>query len=1358
MKKVVFNLLVIMVMLAMVITPASARSVANDGGPVQFTPVAAEDVVPMVKYPDGVDKAIKGATGQTRFIFILEDAPVVTYDGSVTGYEATTPEETGKNKLDMLAPAVIDYVNYLGEKQEQTLQSMEKVVGYDLEPAFRYKTALNGFALDLDPEEVLKIVEKVPGILRVEREVTQYVDTDAGPAFIGADGVWDTETYDTMGEGVVVGILDTGINFDHVSFADPGPKDGYDYTNPMGQYFGVCDPTSPQYDDSYVCSAKLLGAYSFVSAYESLTPEDSEGHGSHTASTVAGNVIDSTMARPTFSDTQTISGVAPHASIISYDVCYLGGGCPGAAILAAIDQATADGVDVINFSISGGEDPYNDSAELAFLNATTAGVFVSTSAGNDGPSAETTAHRSPWLLTTAASTHNRTYDNAVTSMTGGDTTPPADIAGKGFTSGLASASIVYAGAYGNRLCLLDSEGGTWTAGTDFTGKIVVCDRGTSARVDKAVAVADKGAAGYVLANDVTNGDSLTGDAYVIPGVHISYTDGAALKAWLASGTGQMATIQGAVRNMDASNGNIMADFSSRGPNTTIDVLKPELTAPGVDIWAAVAGASDAFDFYSGTSMSSPHTAGAAALLTAVHPDWTPSEMKSAMMLTAYNASILKEDAATQATPMEYGSGLVQVDLAAGAGLIMDETKADYLAANPADGGNPQDLNLASGYNSMCLGECSWTREVTNALELETSWTTGVVEPTGVTITVTPANFTLAAGATQEITITANVEAAEIGEWYFGEALFTEDSGLAPDSHIPLAVMPSSGILPDKVSIDTRRNAGSKLVEDLLAMEITNLTVENYGLVKAEPLTVDLAQDPTNGTGQAFDDLSQVFVTWVDVPADAVRLVTEITESPSQDMDLYVGLDDGDGVVESAETVCSSATGAVFESCDMMMPDAGSYWILVQNWTSSAPDAIDTSVLSVGVVTGDEGNMVIDGPSAVAQSTLFDLGVYWDIPEMMAGERYYGAFSLGSDAANPGNIGTIPVDLIRYTDDVTKTADMDTALYGDVVTYTISIQPNITGKDMTYYLEDAIPAGMSLVPDSITGGAYQYGNKIIWSGVMPGKPFYNITTDATDPLCDTGFGGYVNLADFGIHPQSSVSGDSFAYTAFSTQDPFVFFGTTYNGLGFTDDGFILFDTATNYDGIPWVNQTLPDPNYPNNVAAMLWKDMYVTYDAATNKGVSLASAGKDVTIVEYDDIEDYDDETQTYDFEAVLYSGIDNAPGAYEMVFAYDNLNGGLNPVTIGVENAKGNEAFALVNNSDASSVISDGTMVCLDYVGPSEPYVITYQLQVTSHDLVQVTNTVKHTVMDDPGALEAYADFTLWLNRAGVYYLPIIFK
>lgn len=1356
----VFSLLVVMGMLVSMALPASAQPVGRALGPGDIQGVDPSDVVARPMKIDGLDKAIKGASGPTRYILILKDAPVATYDGSVQGYEATSPLYTGDLKLDTASVESVEYLSYLKAQQDKVIFGIEEVVSHEVNVLARYQVTINAIGVELTPEELVTIAETVPGIMYVEREKIQEYTTDVGPGFIGAPEVWNDVVDGTLGEGIVVGIIDGGINSDHPSFAAVGPVDGYVHVNPLGagNYLGVCDPADPDYDATFVCNAKLIGAYGYValSAYELYSPEDSGGHGSHTASTVAGNIVVADMEKPTLTETQTISGVAPHANIIAYDVCYEDsgdGGCPGLAILSGIEQATIDLVDVINFSISGGENPYSDSAELAFLGATEAGVFVSTSAGNGGPGPETTGHRSPWLMSTAASTHNRTYLNGVIDMAGGSTTPPADIVGKGFTSSLALSPIVYAGDYGNPLCLLAGEGGVWNPGTDFTGQIVVCDRGTSARVDKALAVSLQGADGFVLANNAASAGALVGDAYVIPGTHITYADGVVLKAWLDTGSGHMAAIQGATRDLSPSNGNVMADFSARGPNGTIDVLKPDVTAPGVDIWAAVNSpipgtGNPEYDFYSGTSMSSPHTAGAAALIKAVHPDWTPSEIKSALMLTAINPGIRKEDGVTTGDIFDFGSGLIQVDLAAKSGLIMNEIIANYEAADPALGGDPQTLNLASVYSSLCLDSCSWQREVTNPMAVETDWTVAVVEPAGVDIAVTPATFTLASGASQILTITADVSAAALGAWLFGDVQFTEDGGLAPDAHIPLAVYPSAGILPEKVVVDTRRDAGSKLIEGLQSVEITELTIDTYGLAAPIVDSFSLLQDPTNS--DPFDDLNDVQILMYDVPAGAMRFVAEVTEATSLDVDIFLYVDDGVDFYELAV----SATGAVFEYVDVMDPPEGTYYLFVQNWDDSVNGQPDDITVSAGVVVADEGNMWFTGPATVPQGDFFDVRLYWDEPAMRAGDRWYGAFSLGTDALNPGNVGTVKVDLRRWADDVVKTSDVDVAYTDDIVTYTITVAPNITGEDLEYMIEDVIPAGMEYVPGSVTGGATVVGNTVSWTGTMVGSPIYNITTDATDPLCDTGFGGYVDLEPLEIYTQASISGDTTIWSAFSSQNPFVFFGQAYSGVGFTDDGFILFDVANNWGGSPWVTQTMPDPDLPNNVGAILWQDMEIEYSLPLNQGVSLANAGPDVSIIEYDDIQVYGDPTQTYDFEVVLFSGLDNTPGFYEMVFAYDNLNGGLDPVTIGVENASGDESYTYVNNDDASGMIQNGSMICFDYVAPTDPHVITYQAKVITADAMQVTNTASH-VVDQLGSLEAFAEKMIWVNPF-LYMFPFV--
>jgi uncharacterized repeat protein (TIGR01451 family) len=294
---------------------------------------------------------------------------------------------------------------------------------------------------------------------------------------------------------------------------------------------------------------------------------------------------------------------------------------------------------------------------------------------------------------------------------------------------------------------------------------------------------------------------------------------------------------------------------------------------------------------------------------------------------------------------------------------------------------------------------------------------------------------------------------------------------------------------------------------------------------------------------------------------------------------------------AASEVCASATGSFLEYCNVDDPEAGSWWVLVQNWTGSddQPDDID---LVVALVAGDAGNMSVEGPDSVAALDPFDLTVYWDEPMMDEYQKWYGAFTLGTDSANPGNVGRVNVNLDRVGNDVVKEADNTVVEPGDTVEYVITVQPNVTTEDLMYTLEDVIPAGLTYVDGSAqaTDGTVSYANgKITWTGTMPtlaGEAgTYIMTTNATDPMCDTGFGGYANLEDFGILAQSGIEGDTSGWTAFITGDPISFYGQEYVGMSFTDDGFALFDFAANYGGSPWIPQELADSALPNNLAAI-----------------------------------------------------------------------------------------------------------------------------------------------------------------------------
>jgi len=739
----------------------------------------------------------------------LADAAVAAYMGGVPGFDATANLATGATSLDTNSPAAQAYAEYLRAAQDAFLEDLESFFGHPIDVRYSYQIVLNGVALALTDQEA-STIEAMQNVTSISRERLENPMTDVGPQMIRANAIWKgTPWHGTgyRGEELVIAVLDTGINSDHPSYADYG-SDGYNHKNPLGSgnYIpgSFCDTVDPNF-----CNDKLIGAWSFVPGDSNYpSPEDSDGHGSHTSGTAAGNVVRrATLYAPTTSVSRNISGVAPHANIIMYDVCI--DTCPGSALLAAINQvvidaaALPDGIHALNYSISGGNNPYNDPVELGFLNATAAGVYVAASAGNAGPGASTNGHNGPWVSTTASLTHKRRMENSVVDMTS-DGAGLANLIGVGFTSGYGPAEIINSadleGAFpGSTLCGLGGLGSfisPWPPGT-FNGEIVACTRGTFGRVEKGANALAAGAGGYIL---MDNGGGVVGDAHVLPGVHISQADGAILAFWLAAETNTTGSISGFTLNIHKSNADIMAGTSSRGPNN-MNVIKPDVGAPGVSIFAAEAdGQAPApeYQIISGTSMASPHNAGAGALIRGMHHEWTPYQIKSALMMTAETKNTLKEDGATPTDHFDLGAGRINVAKAVQAGLTLDETPVNFLLADPALGGDPGTLNLASMQNNACIGTCSWTRTFENVFGTNGYWRIRTNSSGGMDLSQDGgSNLQLTPHESGAITVTADTTLASPG-WNFGELkLIGHNSG--PNLHLPIAVYAANSSSPDVLS-------------------------------------------------------------------------------------------------------------------------------------------------------------------------------------------------------------------------------------------------------------------------------------------------------------------------------------------------------------------------------------------------------------------------------------------------------------------------------------------------------------------------------------------------------------------------------
>jgi subtilisin family serine protease len=873
----------------------------------------------------------------------------VAYEGDIAGLPATAPKKG--EKVNPNSASVKKYKDHL-ENQHAKAAAAAGVAASAI--LVEYEFALNGFAAVLTPAEAERLAAQ-KNVVSVVRDELHQLHTDASPDFLGltdTGGAWDTGL---TGEGVVVGVIDTGIWPEHPSFAD----DGF-YADPGLSIPCEFGNTAHNPDDvAFACNNKLIGARDMRALYNAfIGPElydsarDADGHGSHTTSTAAGNA--DVSAEIFGIDRGLVTGVAHRAHVAMYKAC---GelGCFGGDLTDAIDQAVADGVDVINYSIGSPTPSLTGGDEIAFLFADAAGVFVATSNGNSGPGAETIGSPAsvPWATSVGASTHDRRFEAVAT--LGNDAT----YTGASVTPAIGSTTLVDSAQLKNELCLPDVK--FKPAPKD---KIVLCKRGISARVDKSRAVFEQGGVGMILYNENDN-QTLATDNHFVPSVHVTFSDGIAIKEYIAStapgkgqgkSLGKMATASISEGTAVPGPGSVMADFSSRGPTglpASPDIIKPDVTAPGVQILAGntptptLGAPGQLFQAIQGTSMSSPHVAGLFALLKQANPDWSPAAAKSALMTTA-RQDVLKEDGATPADPFDMGAGHVDPSGASSAansifnpGIVYDAGLFEYAAFTcgldlgiftpgscvfldsigvPFESYN---LNVPSIGASAVPGSLTVQRTVTNVSDSTLSLAAVVEEPSGYDVTVTPANLSIAAGDSATFEVTFDNLSGPVGEWRFG-ALTWEGDGYSARS--PIAVAAAQLAAPDVVT-----GTG---VEGTASFDITfgyggEYDATAHGLVADVPIVGSVAQDPD----QTFD------------PDDPTGTTAhEITLSGSAFFRISLNTDDltpADGAIDldlylykDGEEVASSTAGSTQELIDLTLPEDGTYTLYVHGWQTA----------------------------------------------------------------------------------------------------------------------------------------------------------------------------------------------------------------------------------------------------------------------------------------------------------------------------------------------------------------------------------------------------------------------------------------
>ena len=1306
----------------------------------QLQPAAAEDT----EFP--ID-----AAGNAHVIIELVAPPLTNYYASLVGAARNSfVSPTAGGRLDANTSAALSYRAQLRRQQDSLIATITAKLSpaNKLNVTYRYDVAFNGFATALPPDQVADI-RAMPGVKVVYADKIQHAFMDASLPLIGAPTVWSaistTLGITEPGKGVKVAVVDTGIDPAHPFFANTGV-----FTYPAGfgpNGKGYC-AVSPGFCNGKIIAARYYTQSGTVNISETLTPLGADGHGTHVAGTTAGNL--DTLAQ-VGDITATVSGVAPFAYLMAYKGLWLtddGQNATGetSGLIAAINDAVADGADVINNSWGSSArtgDPSSDAANVAGVNATNAGVVVVWAAGNDGPSPNTIQDEGAdsRLLSVAATSTGRAFVGEVTASSVSTTVPATATNLLGLTVGN--------GAPGAQYVDVGNLQGALPAGS-LTGKVCLVTRGVIARVQKSQYCADAGAVAAVLRNDWTSSaapDDLEMDLHVIPTIHLHKAESAALTNWLNDlGTltpTVMITVGPGVRNTTFDPTDQVADFSSRGVASTINVLKPDISAPGVNILSSyidVSAPNVHWTFLGGTSMASPHVAGSAALLLSAHPEWYAKTdysrmltIKSALMNTAYTTVTVSGGAA--ATLEDMGSGRISLPEANDPGVIFDPP-------------------------SYSFGQVATTKSkvftVTNVTSpsVPLTFTFSVVKyitSAGYLLTVSPTQLVVPEGGSAVYTLTADANGIPTGD-YEGQVYWTQEDGPRV-LHVPYWFRHVSAAFDASVDVDTPRDQGSKDFSGVIGNPFPTTTATLYGLA-APVATLATATGETDQDAKVhpLDSAYGWFTMLYTVPANIGRLVLSTGDANVSDVDLYVlydfgndGYDFGSGepTDPASDVFAMSAGGSANEKVDLVNGSGSlleflagkTILIAVYNFTSNPADF---TVRRWAAVPTD-GSLALSGfPSSLAPEEIVTPTVTFNKP-MTPGETYYGLLNLGSDTSETG-IAQVLVNINRIDSEVLKSVSPGAARSGDVVTYTIVVRNEETISH-TFAITDVLPPGVTYVPGSLSGPNATYDslqNAVLVTASFPAQIMsasYVIQDNVSIPGLEnlSPFGGFFDLTGIGF--DVNPLGDDVAGNVSPLGCQQGWFDTALGSptsVGLSSNG-LFFPRGTAVSGgspASPLSMTIPSVITPNGFIAAFWDDL-VALDAGavvTPAGYVAATSGScpsQAYIAQVVNAYRFANPTQVLNYE-LQYD--DSNPDEYWVL--YGNISGTLDTGIVGVENLDGTDGTVY------TGTVSSG--LALRYyrpLPPSPPVTVTFQVTVNQFTSLELTNTLTYTV-DAPGTGE----------------------
>ncbi|KAK1401869.1 CO(2)-response secreted protease [Heracleum sosnowskyi] len=549
-----------------------------------------------------------------------------------------------------------------------------------------YKHGFTGFALQMSEDEAI-LAAQAPGVVSVFPDRMLRLHTTRSWSFLKHQKQFANSTLEatfrSSTDDIIIGVIDTGVWPESKSFDDEGmspvPK----------RWKGTCESTEDFPASS--CNRKIIGARNFYK--QNRTCRDYFGHGTHTASTAAGAAVSGASYYGLAAGTAI--GGSPNSRIAVYKACH-NSDCSESAILAAMDAAIHDGVDIMSLSIGEGyTDIWTDPVAIGGFHAIEHGIMVVCAAGNLGPTSSSVVNFTPWLTTVGASNIDRQFfanvvlgNNQV--IKGGG----IQFSSLGKSPRYPLTDGVLAKINGSE----DSASRNCKSGSldvsKIEGKILICFNEDEEGSDKAMWIIDHGGVGMILVDNDSNIEPSTDYVNLShPLTAVTSKDGHAILSYIRSNRNPTATILKSETALHYTPAPVIASFSSRGPSPlTHNILKPDITAPGVNIIAAWSKMESGhalpgqdlpeYILASGTSMSCPHISAVAALVKFRHPTWDHSAIRSAIMTTAVQknqagAPITKLPGLQKATPYDFGAGEVNLAQVTNPGLVYETTVTDY---------------------------------------------------------------------------------------------------------------------------------------------------------------------------------------------------------------------------------------------------------------------------------------------------------------------------------------------------------------------------------------------------------------------------------------------------------------------------------------------------------------------------------------------------------------------------------------------------------------------------------------------------------------------------------------------------------